>query len=969
MRILRRILCLAALLAAGLAVGPAAAYGQGVQTGIIDGQVVDQSDAVLPGATVTVTSPSLQGERSAVTDSTGRYLIRGLPAGRYTVRVELPGMTPAEQTVDVGVGTTVQVNAQLRIAALAERVTVTADTTASAVTATQVGINLEQAEIEALATPRTLQGIATMAPGVTENTPNSGQLTISGAFAYDNLFMIDGVDISDNLNGTVNSLFIEDAIAETQVLTSGISAEYGRFSGGVVNAVSKSGGNTFSGSFRVNLTNPSWIAETPFDAGGGTANQDRLNDTYEGTFGGPIVRDRVWFFAAGRYAALSDNPALPITGVRIDAPDTNKRGEVKVTATVAPNQIVEGSYLNNSRDLTRATFQFSIDPNTQESPSFPNTRLVAGWRGVLGARAFAEAQYSQKKFGFRGSGGTSTDIIDSPFITLTQELAHYNAPYFDATDPEDRDNRQVTGNVSWQLDRGGRHDVKTGAEWYRATNTGGNSQSSTGFVFIADYATDASGDPVYDADGRLMPVFVPGETLMQTWLPTRGATLNIDTTSLFAQDRWSPLAQLTIDAGVRYERVRGEATGDLIAVDTDTIVPRLGATYDVTGSGRYVVQATYGHYAGKYSEAQFAQKTNVGTPNELLGIYTGPAGQGRSFAAGLTPGNYRTIFGDFPTANVFFEDGLSSPTTREWTLQAGGELGRRGYGKVVYIHRHVTGFVEDFISTETGATTVIRDGRNFGTFDNKVFRNTDDPVRRYQALQFQSRYTISDAWSLNGHWTVQLKNEGNFEGEATNQPGLSSVIGDYPEIHDAARHFPIGPTDDFQRHRVRLWTIHNLATERLGTFTSSLLWRYEGSQAYSLAATGVPLTAVQEARLAQLGYESGPTDQTIYFGRGTERFNDYSLFDASLNYQIPIWEELRPWLKLDLFNVFNYNDHYRFNTTVRLDPDSPLDGLGIPTGFIRDANFGEPIASSDYPRPYGGEVGGRAFRMAFGIRF
>ena len=967
---MRTICRLIVLAASVMAVGSATdARAQGVQTGAIAGQIVDQSDAVLPGATVTVTSPSLQGERSVVTDSSGRYLIRGLPAGLYTIRVELPGMTTAEQAVQVGVGTTNAVDAQLRVAAVTERVTVTADPTASAIVATQVGINLPQREIEALATPRNLQGIATMAPGVTENTPNSGQLTISGAFAYDNLFMIDGVDISDNLNGTVNNLFIEDAIAETQVLTSGISAEYGRFSGGVINAISKSGGNTFSGSFRINLTNPSWIAGTPFEQESGTENENSVNDSYEGTFGGPIVRDRLWFFAAGRYIGLSENPILPITGARISAPQTDKRGEIKLTATVAPSHIVEGSYLNNSRDLTRVTFPFSIDPNAQETPSFPNSRFVTGWRGVLGARAFAEAQYSQKKFGFRGSGGTSTNIFDSPFITLTQELAHYNAPYFDATDPEDRDNRQITGNVSWLMDRGGRHDFKAGTEWYRATNTGGNSQTSTGFVFIADFATDAAGDPLYDADGRLIPVFVPGETLMQTWLPTRGASLNIDTTSLFVQDRWSPHARLTIDAGVRYERVRAEATGDLLAVDTDTTVPRLGASYDVTGSGRYVLQATYGHYAGKYSEAQFSQNTNVGNPNELVGIYEGPAGEGRAFAPGFTPGNYATIFGDFPTANVFFEDGLSSPTTREWTLQIGGELGSRGYGKVVYIHRNVTAFVEDFVDTTTGATEVVRDGTNFGTFDNTVFRNSDEPVRRYQALQFQSRLALTTDWSLNGHWTVQLKNEGSFEGEGTNQPGLSSVIGDYPEIHDPQRHFPVGPTDDYQRHRVRVWTIHNLATERFGIFSSSLLWRYEGSQAYSLAAEGVPLTAIQEARLAELGYASGPADQTIYFGRGTERFDDYSLFDVALNYQMPIWGELRPWLKLDLFNVFNYNEPYRFNTAIRLDPDSPLDALGIPTGFVRGPSFGQPNASTDYPRPYGGEVGGRTFRMSFGLRF
>ena len=111
-----------------------------------------------------------------------------------------------------------------------------------------VGANLKHEEIEALATPRTLEGIATLSPGVTENSTNSGQMVVNGAMAFDNIFMINGVDVNDNLFAQPQNLFIEDAIEETQVLTAGISAEYGRFTGGVVNAITKSGGNSFSGS-------------------------------------------------------------------------------------------------------------------------------------------------------------------------------------------------------------------------------------------------------------------------------------------------------------------------------------------------------------------------------------------------------------------------------------------------------------------------------------------------------------------------------------------------------------------------------------------------------------------------------------------------------------------------------------------------------------------------------------------------
>src|SRR5438874_11513077 len=116
--------------------------------------------------------------------------------------------------------------------------------------------------------------------------------------------MVNGVDINDNLFAQPQNLFIEDAIEETQVLTSGISAEYGRLTGGVINAITRSGGNSFSGSARTNLSNPSWTTETPFEVSRGTTHLAQLSRTYEGTFGGPLVRNRLWFFTSGRYGQL-----------------------------------------------------------------------------------------------------------------------------------------------------------------------------------------------------------------------------------------------------------------------------------------------------------------------------------------------------------------------------------------------------------------------------------------------------------------------------------------------------------------------------------------------------------------------------------------------------------------------------------------------------------------------------------------
>jgi hypothetical protein len=140
---------------------------------------------------------------------------------------------------------------------------------------------------------------------------------------------------------------VEDAIQETSVLTSGISAEYGRFSGGVVNAITKSGGNTFSGSGRVNFVNPSWTTQTPFEVSRNISHIDVTSKIYEGTVGGPVVRDRLWFFTAGRYASVDSQRTLPQTGVGLTSNSLDKRGEVKLTGSINAGHTIQGGFLND----------------------------------------------------------------------------------------------------------------------------------------------------------------------------------------------------------------------------------------------------------------------------------------------------------------------------------------------------------------------------------------------------------------------------------------------------------------------------------------------------------------------------------------------------------------------------------------------------------------------------------------------
>jgi outer membrane receptor protein involved in Fe transport len=155
----------------------------------------------------------------------------------------------------------------------------------------------------------------------------------------------------------------------------------------------------------------------------------------------------------------------------------------------------------------------------------------------------------------------------------------------------------------------GTHDLKGGAEYFVGTGIGGNSQSSTGSVFVTDYLVN-NGVPVLEA-GTPVPRFIPGVTEVWKFLATRGAKIDIKTTSLYAQDRWTVNRRVTVDLGTRFEMVKSDATGDITAVDTSSIVPRIAAVVDVEGNGRTTAQVSYGHYAGKYGQVQFSSNSNV----------------------------------------------------------------------------------------------------------------------------------------------------------------------------------------------------------------------------------------------------------------------------------------------------------------------------------------------------------------------
>jgi hypothetical protein len=289
---------------------------QSLATATLAGKVTAEDGAGLPGITIRLESNSLQGVREASTSANGDFLFALLPAGEYTVTFQADGMQSVVRSVTLLAASTVRLDQRMQPASVSESIEVGGEAEAAPLTTPEIEANFKKQVIDRLPVDRSLRSIVLLAPGVTENgargsvgtTNDRKPLMISGAFSYSSLFLINGVVVNENLGGQPYDLFIEDAIDETTVSTGNISAEYGRFTGGVVNAITKSGGNDLKGSFRVTFDNDRWTANNPFDRARGLDNRvNHVTETYEETLGGPAWKDRIWLFAAARQAKLSDS--------------------------------------------------------------------------------------------------------------------------------------------------------------------------------------------------------------------------------------------------------------------------------------------------------------------------------------------------------------------------------------------------------------------------------------------------------------------------------------------------------------------------------------------------------------------------------------------------------------------------------------------------------------------------------------
>jgi hypothetical protein len=273
------------------------------------------------------------------------------------------------------------------------------------------------------------------------------------------------------------------------------------------------------------------------------------------------------------------------------------------------------------------------------------------------------------------------------------------------------------------------------------------------------------------------------------------------------------------------------------------------------------------------------------------------------------------------------------------------------------------------VAMENGTTNVPL----VGTLTNKVYRNSDVLHRDYQALMLQGGYGVRHNLTVNGHYTLQLRNHGNFAGEAANQPGIPSVYGNFPEVFGPAldRLMPEGRLDNYQQHKLRVWGVYSQGFGRFGSVDVAPLWRVNSAAVYSLTAS-IPVPVEQLSR--NPGYPttdlSAATRETVFFGeRGAYELAGYGVMDLATTYNLAVWRSLRPWFKVEVYNLLKNEKMIGWDRTVTVDAASAVDANGIRTGYVQGPRFGQATSGAHFPAPYASQTGGRAFKIAFGVRF
>ncbi len=784
-------------------------------TGTITVVVADPDGGRLPGVTVTATAPDTITKRTVVTDAEGVATLEALaPSTQYTVTVQLAGFQDLErQKILVRSGQTATLNITLQLAGLTEAVQVTASTPIVDVTNAISGQDITLELTESLPTGRSYQSYLQLVPGVLpDDQQQSGNPASRSGLNYsdiggnvgisaDNVYYFDGIDVTDRVTGTFGANLNTEIIQEQHVITGAIPAEFVGAPGLISNVVTKSGSNNVQGSANYFFQNDNLVAENK----NASAETFSTKDTAF-TLGGPIYRDKAWFFGSYRYLNRKDDVATLDTDEFMRSVDnTQHQGFAKGSWALTNADLISATYLSDptevsgrrQRDITNARDRAREQGGARFSGTY--TRVWGNTLLELGAN-----KHNGEVTDLSAIRESRNDVLfqtaDARVLT-DEQVGGFGRDLID-----ERDNKAFRASLqhTWR-----NHTIKGGTEWNRSDNFRDTLYvDSSGFTTLADKyrgagitaaqiaaggwtglqfdvsttsdfnglirTIDASADRAafygaYDIDGN--------GTITQAELGNNlrfgaanpngiGALYDRDFQaatgpqetyskgiSFFVQDEIQ-FGKLSLNLGVRSERWEHFATtGENIYTFPWEFAPRLGAAFDVFGDGRHKASAFW----GRYYDPVRNNMTN------FAGTLTGSILEEQVFVSALNKFvTYRTRGGP-SVQDAFFSPTTQTPYTDDMQFGYAVDLGNNMSFDAIYWNRKSRDILEDYdleLYADPNGYPGPIDHPDSLFLGYEYFGYTENPgsnfvigtlaggERNFQGLEFVFRKRFADRWQL-----------------------------------------------------------------------------------------------------------------------------------------------------------------------------------------------------------------------------
>lgn len=916
------------------------------QRGAIEGVVKDASGAILPGALVEARRASA-AVSTAVTDDGGVYRFPALVPGTYTLNASLNGFaTRSVEQVEVLLGQIKKVDVVLSVAGVAETVEVAADSPLIDVRQAERATHITAELIERLPKGRDFATLVTQAPGANRE-PRLGGISIDGASAAENRFIIDGAESTDLRMGVSGKDLIVDFVEEVQVKSSGYTAEYGGAMGGVINVVTKSGSNRFRGDAGTYFTSDTLrgaerqtLRLKPTDSTAAehvTYRKDAFSQVEPGfTLGGPILRGSLWFFTSYQPQLLdtdrtvtfastgetntyarADHQHFSSNNVRFQA---GRRTTGRFAMNMSPTN--RTGLLPSQAGSDNPASNFAIDRETPNYSYSANVDYVANdklYVGVRGGYYLSDIRDSGVFQGTRYQFLSSNVGMAGVPAELQRVTNFSNVLSNTEVTKDERTRTSFTADATYYARLAGQHAFKGGVQLDRLTND--VLSGETGNFIRLRWNENLGG-----ARGAFGYYQVRSNgAIPERGLITEGA-VSVTNLGLFLQDAWTLNNRLTLNLGVRTENEKvpsfTTAGGTLpTAMEfhfAQKLAPRLGFAYDIKGDGRWKAYGSWGLFydifklelprgsfgGDKWIEYYFSLDTpdwpNLDTPN------CPPACPGTQIA---DPIDFRHP-SNAPDNNLI-DPNLDPMRVQKFDVGVEHELTRRVAVAVRYVHNQIDKAIEDIGTVGPKGEEIFRIANpGFGVTSMFQIGGTNEFLpypkarRDYDAVELSLDRRYADRWALRASY-LWSRLHGNYSGlSQSDENGRTSPnVGrgfDHPLISFNQTGQPsFGPLGTDRPHQFKAQFTYTLPFQTTVGVNQAV-------------ETGVPVT-----REAQ--FIPGHSYPVQYLGRGSDgRMPVFSQTDVQLRQDVRLRGSQRLTLLLNVLNLFEQDTPInRFVTQTR----------------------------------------------------